>query len=106
VLESTLPTTVSGQEDKLKEEDEDTQTIFTDGQSLHLLEATTIRLINAFAGEVYECVTKVSNLQRDSVSRIWEALPEMLKEFTHELAESVETTAQRHAKTFVRHYRK
>lgn len=106
VAESTLPTTVSGQVDQFKEEHENTQTIFTDNQSLHLPEAARTRLITTFAGELLESATRVPGFQDESVNRIADYLPELLKEYAQELSQTAQPGIQRDATTFVRHYRK
>ncbi|KAE8442926.1 hypothetical protein EG329_002530 [Mollisiaceae sp. DMI_Dod_QoI] len=103
--ESTLPTTASGQADIYKEDNEDSQTIFTDNQSLQLPDDARAHLVNVFAGDILNVVTGLPVFYDDSVARIGDALPGLLKEFAQELSQSARPGVQKDAVTFVRHYR-
>jgi hypothetical protein len=106
VAESTIPTTVSGAPQQSKGDHEDTETICTDVQSLHLDLGLKDKLIREAATRIRDRVLENSELGDHSLSRASAALPVLLKEFALELFSTAEPGMQKDAVTFIRHYRR
>lgn len=106
IAESTIPTTVSGAPQQSKDDHEDTETIRTDVQSLHLDPSLKDTLIKEAATRIRDRVLENSELGGDSLSRASAALPALLKEFALELSSTAEPGMQKDAVTFIRHYRR
>jgi hypothetical protein len=106
IAESTIPTTVSGAPQQSKGDHEDTETIRTDVQSLHLDPSLKDKLVREAATRIRDRVLENSELGDHSLSRALAALPVLLKEFALELSSTAEPGIQKDAVTFIRHYRR
>jgi hypothetical protein len=99
-----LPTTISVASAGEKEEDSDTNAIFKDHNLLSSLGGTKGQLITAFAAEILLGIEDDSDIQ-GSATRVSNALPDLLKEFSQELSHLVATGIQKDAASFVHRYR-
>jgi hypothetical protein len=92
------------EESRKADEEDDARTVFTDNQELDVPEDVKERLVAAFSGELIQQLQEFLGEAGDRIA-IRNALGEFLKEYSLRLRVSACAGEQKHATTFVRHYR-